>query len=181
MKSGLCRGALIAVMVLTAAACSSGTSTPTASITTAPTSSTGVASAVQRETVAGAIAFANEVLILDEARQFAASWKLLAPSARRAVSQAKWVAVHKSCPARSVGLAYHIGKATLTGQTAIVVVSRAGAAASRGSVSEALVYSAGRWGLVPNNLSVYKHGSVKADIAVAKAAGYCARSKGSFG
>jgi hypothetical protein len=177
MKSGLCRGALIAVMVLTSAACSSGTSTPTAS-TTAPTSPTGVASTVQLETVAGAIAFANEVLILDEARQFAGSWKLLASSARRAVSQATWVAVHKSCPARSVGLAYHIGKATLTGHTAIVVVSRAGAAANRGSVSEALVYSAGRWGMVPNNLRLYKHGSVKADIAAAKAAGYCARALG---
>jgi glutamyl-tRNA reductase len=36
--------------------------------------------------------------------------------------------------------------------------------------------SAGRWGFIPNDLSYYQHGSVKADIAAAKAAGYCASS-----
>jgi hypothetical protein len=60
------------------------------------------------------------------------------------------------------------------GDTAIVAVSLEGAAASLGSESEALTYSAGRWGLVPNDLSLYKHGSVKTDIAAAKATGYCA-------
>lgn len=36
--------------------------------------------------------------------------------------------------------------------------------------------TAGRWGFVPSDLSSYGHGSVKADIAAAKAAGYCART-----
>jgi hypothetical protein len=64
----------------------------------------------------------------------------------------------------------------MTGNTAIVTVSLAGVAASLGSESQALIYSAGRWGLLPSDLSLYKHGSVKADIAAAKATGYCAKS-----
>jgi hypothetical protein len=86
------------------------------------------------------------------------------------------VAVHRGCPAQSAGLAYNVSKATLTGSTAIVTVSLAGAAASLGSESQALTYSAGRWGLVPGDLGLYKHGGVKADIAAAKAAGYCAKN-----
>jgi hypothetical protein len=86
------------------------------------------------------------------------------------------VAVHQGCPSQSAGLAYDVKDATLAGNTAVVIVSLAGVAASIGFESEALTYSAGRWGLVPNDLSFYKHGSVRADIAAAKAAGYCASS-----
>jgi hypothetical protein len=66
--------------------------------------------------------------------------------------------------------------ATLTGNTAVVTVSLAGAASSLASESEALTYSRGAWGFVPNDLSMYEHGSVRADLAAAKAAGYCAES-----
>ena len=86
------------------------------------------------------------------------------------------MAVHQGCLPQSAGLAYNVSKATVTGSTAIVTVSLSGAAAAIGSVSEALTYTAGRWGFVPSDLSSYGHGSVKADIAAAKAAGYCARS-----
>ncbi len=65
---------------------------------------------------------------------------------------------------------------TLTGNTAVVTVTLAGAAAGLASESTSLTYSAGRWGFVPNDLSYYRHGSVKADVAAAKAAGYCASS-----
>jgi hypothetical protein len=64
----------------------------------------------------------------------------------------------------------------MTGNTAVVAVSLAGVAASIGSESEVFTYSAGRWGLVPNDLSFYKDVSIRADIAAAKAAGYCASS-----
>ena len=97
-------------------------------------------------------------------------------NAQRKVSEATWVAVHEGCPAQAAGLAYNVSKATLTGNAAIVTVSLAGVAAGLGSVSQALIYSAGRWGLVPSDLGLYRHGSVKADIAAAKAAGYCAKS-----
>lgn len=81
------------------------------------------------------------------------------------------MALHQGCRAQAAGLAYEVKDATVTGNTAVVTVSLSGAAASIGSESEALTYSAGRWGLVPNDLSFYKHGSIWADIAAAKAAG----------
>jgi hypothetical protein len=162
-----------------AAGCSSGTpAAPPSSTTatTAPASATATASAAQPETAAAARSVAEQYFGLYSAGQFAASYQLLAPSAQRAVSEATWVAVHQGCPAQAARLAYNVSKATLTGNTAIVTVSLAGAAASLGSESQALTYSAGRWGLVPSDLSLYKHGSVRADVAAAKAAGYCAKS-----
>jgi len=173
-------GALTVAAVLAAVACSSGTSTTPASTTTTaattPASATATAFPAQPETASAARSVAEQYFGLYSAGQFAAAYGLLAPSAQRAVSQATWVAVHQGCPAQSAGLAYKVGKATLTGNTAIVAVSLAGVAASLGSESHALTYSAGRWGLVPSDLGLYKHGSVMADIAAAKAAEYCAKS-----
>jgi len=95
---------------------------------------------------------------------------------QRKVSRAAWVAVHQGCPPQSAGLAYNVSKATVTGSTAIVTVSVSGVAAGIGSVSEALTYTADRWGFVPSDLSSYGHGSIKKDIAAAKAAGYCGKT-----
>jgi hypothetical protein len=36
--------------------------------------------------------------------------------------------------------------------------------------------AAGHWGFVPDDATLYQHGSVKADIAAAKAEGYCTQS-----
>jgi len=130
--------------------------------------------AAQPETAAAAVA--KQYFGLYSAGQFALSWTLLAPSAKRVVSHVTWVAVHRGCPLQAAGLAYNIKDATLTGSMAVVTVTLAGAAASLASESESLTYSAGRWGFVPNDLIYYRHGSVKADIAAAKAAGYCASS-----
>lgn len=182
MRHGPIRGALIAAAVIAAAACSSGTPAPpsntatTAAAGTAPASPAAAASKAQSETAVGAAGVARQYFGLYSAGQFALSWTLLAPSAQRAVSQATWVAVHQGCPSQAAGLAYNIKDTTLTGSTAVVTVTLAGAAASLASESESLTYSAGRWGFVPNDLGYYRHGSVKADIAAAKAAGYCASS-----
>ena len=111
---------------------------------TTSASATATASAAQPETASAARSVAKQYFGLYSAGQFAASYALLAPSARRAVSEATWVAVHQGCPAQAAGLAYNVSKATMTGNTAIVTVSLAGVAASLGSVSQALTYSAGR-------------------------------------
>jgi hypothetical protein len=163
------------------AACSSAPAAPaTSTATTGAAAPTAAASspnaAAQQETAASAAAVAKRYFGLYSAGQFALSWTLLAPSAQRSVSKATWVAVHEGCPAQSAGLSYEVKDTTVTGNTAVVTVSLAGAAASIGSESEAFTYSAGRWGLVPGDLSFYRHGSIRADIAAAKAAGYCARS-----
>jgi hypothetical protein len=76
----------------------------------------------------------------------------------------------------AAGLAYDVKDTTVTGNTAVITITLAGAAASLASESESLTYSAGRWGFIPNDLSYYKHCSVRVDIAAAKAAGYCASS-----
>ena len=178
MRQGFVRGALVAATVLAGAACSSSTTSTTPPATTAATApaSPTATRTTQPKTAAAVTAVAKQYFGLYSAGQFAASWTLLAPSVQHTVSQVTWVTVHQGCPSQSAGLAYQVKDATLTGKAAIVAVSLTGAAASIGSESEALTYSAGRWGLVPNDLSLYRHGSIKADIAAAKAAGYCARS-----
>jgi hypothetical protein len=135
-----------------------------------------VASSAQPETAAAAAAAAKQYLGLYSAGQFAVAYGLLTPSAQQAVSEATWVAVHQGCPSQAAGLSYEIKDTTLTGNTAVVTVTLAGAASSLASESEALTYGGGRWGFVPNDLSIYEHGSVKGDLAAAKEAGYCGGS-----
>jgi hypothetical protein len=57
-----------------------------------------------------------------------------------------------------------------------VTETLAGSLGKLGTVSDAWTYSGGRWGfsLSASSMSTYKHGSVKEDIAAAKAAGDCA-------
>jgi len=181
MSRRIAAAAVAAAALIATAACSSSapaaTATSAATIATTPTpAATTPSAAAQPETAAAARAAARQFLGLYSAGQYAASWTLLAPSVKRKVSQAAWVAVHQGCPPQSAGLAYNVSNATLTGDTAVVTVSLSGAAAAIGSVSESLTYAAGRWGFVPSDLSSYGHGSVKADIAAAKGAGYCAKS-----
>ena len=94
-------------------------------------------------------------------------------SSGTSVSRATWVAVHEGCPPQS-GLAYDVKTASLTGRTAVVRLSVKGDAGI--VVSEALTYSAGHWGFVPDDFSLFENGSVKADIAAAKAEGFCGAS-----
>jgi hypothetical protein len=84
------------------------------------------------------------------------------------------VGVHKGCPSSSAGMAYDVKNVTMTGNTAVVTVTLAGAASSLASGSEAFTYAGGRWGYAPSDLSLYQHGSIAADVAAAKAHGYCA-------
>lgn len=181
MRKGIAASTLIVSAVLAAAACSNAASTssgaPSAATTSAAAAaSTTQASTVQSETAAAAAAVARQYLGLYSAGQFAAAYGLLAPSTQQTVGEPTWVAVHQGCPSQAAGLAYDVKDTTLTGNTAVVTVTLAGAASSLASESEALTYSSGRWGFVPNDLSLYEHGSVKADIAAAKAGGYCAGS-----
>jgi len=182
MRHRLACAAVITGAAIAVTACSSsGTpATTTASATAAAATTSAPASpaavAAQPETAAAATAVAKQYFGLYSAGQFATSWGLLAPSAQAAVSQATWVAVHEGCPSASAGLAYDVKDPTVTGNTAVVTVTLAGAGSSLASESEALSYSGGRWGFLPNDLGYYRHGSVKADLAAVKAAGFCSSS-----
>jgi hypothetical protein len=47
-------------------------------------------------------------------------------------------------------------------------------AAKAARATETLVYAGGHWGFSPRDLGLYRHGSVSADVAAAKAVGGCA-------
>ena len=175
------RGALIAAAAAMAAACSSGTPPPPAApagttAAAAPASPSAAASPAQPETAAAAKATAARFFGLYNAGQYAEAWTLLPPATRRAIPLATWVAVHKACPSAAAGLAFQIKDVTVTGSTAVVTYSLSGAGAALGSATQALTYSGGRWWLALSDPGVYEHGSVKADIAAAKAQGSCSSS-----
>lgn len=128
------------------------------------------------ETKAGVRSAATAFYDLYAASQWTQAWAYLAPATQRAVSAKTWTAVHEQCTDHTAGLARTIKSVTLAGGTAVVDETVAGALGKLGTVSDAWDYSAGRWGLdLPaSSTAVYSHGSVKADVAAAKAAGECA-------
>ena len=155
---------------LTATACSSsGGAAPAGTAAAAPTPS------AQPETAAGAKAAAQRYFGLYAAQQYPAAWGLLAPAVQRAVPEATWAAVHAECPPADPGAAYDVKNVIVTGNTAVATVTLAGAMSALASGSEAFTYAGGRWEYVPaeTDLGVYEHGSVAADLAAARAKGYC--------
>jgi hypothetical protein len=151
---------------LTLAACSAASPSPAKStrqphpVHTAPLS--------EPATVAAVRADAADYLSLDSAGQYAITYQMLSATARQAVTQQAWVAVHQTC----AGTSYQIKHLTVAGKTATVSVGLTGG--HRGTLTETLVYVAGSWGVSPGDLSLYQHGSVSADVAAAKAQGACA-------
>jgi hypothetical protein len=151
---------------LTLAACSAARPSPAKStkqphpVHTAPLS--------EPVTVAAVRADAADYLSLDSAGQFAITYQMLSATARQAITQQAWVAVHRTC----AGTSYKIRQLTVAGKTATVSVGLAGG--HRGTLTETLVYAAGSWGVSPGDLSLYQHSSVSADVAAAKAQGGCA-------
>lgn len=159
----------------TAPATSTGTAssnTGTASsnpIATARSNPTAIPSATQPATTDAAKAAAHQFFGSYSNGQYAVAWSLLDASDRRAIPRATWVAVHDGCPSAVAGLAYQVSNVTVTGSTAVVTYTlRLGTHSKLGSGTQAFTYSAGRWRLTLSDPSVYKHGSVKADIAAAK-------------
>ena len=160
--------ALIAGGLTVTACSSSGSPAPAGTAAAAPSPS------AQPETAAGAKAAAQQYFGLYSAGQFTAAWTLLTPAVQKEIPAATWAGVHQGCPAQSAGMAYDVKNVTVTGNTAVATVTLAGAASSLASGSEAFTYTAGRWGYAPSDLGLYQHGSVAADVAAAKAKGYCA-------
>jgi hypothetical protein len=131
--------------------------------------------AAEPDTAAGVRTAATQFYALYSASQWGAAWAYLAPAAQRAVPAATWTAVHDGCPGPTAGLARVIKSVTFAGTTAVVAETVAGSLGNLATVSDAWRYSGGRWGFSPSasSMRIYKHGSVKADIAAAKAAGEC--------
>ena len=140
-----------------------------------PAVSASTLAVAEPDTAAGVRVAAKQFYALDSAGQWGAAWAYLAPAAQRAVPAATWTAVHDGCPGPTAGLARVIKSVTFAGRTAVVSETVAGSLGNIAAVSDAWTYSGGRWGFSPSasSVSIYRHGSVKADIAAAKAAGEC--------
>jgi hypothetical protein len=124
-------------------------------------------------TKAGVRAAAAKFYSLYSASQFAASWDLLSPATQREVPRAVWVGVHAGCPSLSGGTDRVIKSVLVFGNAAIVTETLAGAESRLGKKHDVFNYSDGHWGYAPNDLDIYGHGSVAADIVAAKAQGFC--------
>jgi hypothetical protein len=151
---------------LTVAACSAASPGPAKSsprprpVHTAPLS--------EPTSVAAVRADAADYLSLASAGQFAITYQMLSASARQAITQQAWVAVHQAC----AGTSYKIRHLAVVGKTATVTVGLAGG--HHGTLTETFVYAAGSWGVSPGDLGLYQHGSVSADAAAARSQGNCA-------
>ena len=165
--------ATAAVAGLAMAGCSPGggaaAAPPPASAATPTTRA--LATPAEPRTVAAIRSDADDYLSLSSAGQYAITYQLLSAAARQAISQQAWVAVHRGCPGQ--GRSYQITHVVVSGETAVVTASQAGAG-KRVSQTETLVYADGQWGVSPPDLGLYQHGSVAADVAAAHAAGRCA-------
>lgn len=107
------------------------------------------------------------------ARDFASSWGMLAPAARRAIPLRVWVAVHEACPPGDGTRRRIIKSVTIFGDAAIVTTTINGVPAKLVTDEDAFSFADGRWGFFPQDLGLYQHKSVAADVAAARAAGLC--------
>ena len=74
---------------------------------------------------------------------------------------------------RAAGKPRVIKALTVFGDAAIVTEAVTGAPSEPGTAEDVFGYADGRWSYSPQDLSIYHHGSVTADVAAAKAAGLC--------
>lgn len=107
-------------------------------------------------------------------REFATSWELLAPAVRKQIPLRVWTGVHEACPTADAGKPRIIKTVTVFGDAAIVTSAVTGAPAKAGLSEDVFNYADGRWWYSPEDLGIYEHGSVAADVAAAKSAGLCA-------
>ena len=122
---------------------------------------------------AGARAAAAHFYGLYSASRYSAFWNLLAPATKRQISRRVWISVHEACPSASAGKPRVIKALTVFGNAAIVTEAVTGAPSKPGTAEDVFSYVDGRWSYSPQDLSIYHHGSVTADVAAAKAAGFC--------
>jgi hypothetical protein len=142
---------------------------PSAVVTTTAAAAAPVSSTMRE----GARAAAAQFYSFYSASQFSALWNLLSPAAKRQVSKTAWVSVHQACPGAAAGKSRTIKAVTAFGSAAIVTEAVAGAPAGPGTAEDVFNYADGQWSYSPGEVAVYGHGSIAADIAAAKSAGFC--------
>jgi hypothetical protein len=142
---------------------------PSAVVTTTAAAAAPVSSAMRDGARTAAVQFYG----LYSASQFSALWNLLSPAAKRQVSKSAWVSVHQACPGTAAGKSRTIKAVTAFGSAAIVTEAVAGIPANPGTAEDVFNYGDGQWSYSPGEVGIYAHGSIAADIAAAKSAGFC--------
>jgi hypothetical protein len=110
---------------------------------------------------------------LSSSGQLTASWQLLAAAVKKQIPLKVWVAVHEGCPAANTGVTRTITSVTVLGTAAIVTEKVTGPKARNSTSNDVFNLGNGQWTYSPNDINVYQHSSVAADITAAKAKGLC--------
>lgn len=173
----LLKGLALGLIATGLVGCSGSVSEPSvAGVTSGPTVVTSTAppaAPVSPKMRSAAHAAAAQFYGLYSANKFAVLWNLLSPATKRRVSRHVWVSVHDACPDAGAGMSRIIRTVTVFGSAAIVTEAVARAAPNLGTTEDVFNYANGHWSYSPPDPSIYHHGSVTADIAAAKAAGFC--------
>ena len=158
---------------LAVAACSAGGSTAAGFRSTPQPRPRRTVHLDEPATDAAVRADAGDYLSLASAGQFGVTYEMLSAAARQAITQQAWVAVHQAC----AGASYKITHLAVSGNSATVTATVTAAVTGgghRGTLTEMLVYTGGSWGFSAQDLGLYRHGTVAADVAAARAQGGCA-------
>jgi hypothetical protein len=177
LRPGLATAAVAAAGLASVAGCSAGGGAPAPPVATTPkviatASSVPSATASQK---ASARAAAKRFYGLYSTSEYATLWSLLTPATRHEVSRTAWIGVHRACSSASAGKSRAIKAVTVFGNAAVVSETVAGVTSR--TVEDVFNYAGGRWRYSPQAPGIYRHGSVTADIAAAKAAGLCTSPK----
>jgi hypothetical protein len=170
----LSKGLLVGLVAAGLAGCGGASGSPAVSTPTitATASSVPPASAHMKSSARAA---AEQFYGLYAASQYAALWNLLAPTTKHQVSSRAWIGVHQACSTIGAGKSRVIKAVTVFGNAAIVAETVTGVLS--GTAEDIFNYTDGRWRYTPQDPGIYRHRSVTADIAAAKAAGLCTSSK----
>lgn len=172
---GLEKGIVAGLAVLALVGCSGGAAAPppasaTPTVRTTASSVPPVGPRVKAAARAAAVRFYG----LYAAREYTAFWNLLAPATKRQIPRRVWVGVHEACPAAGEAGSRSIRAVTVFGNAAIITEVITGATSKAKTTQDVFNYANGRWSYSPQDLSIYHHESVTADVAAAKVAGFCA-------
>lgn len=165
------KGLLVGLVAVGIAGCSGSASGPPAIRAPAVTATASSVPAASPQMKASASVAAKHFYDLYAASQYTAFWNLLAPSTKREVSRKAWVGVHEACPSTSAGKSRVIRTVTVFGNAAIVSETVAGGPPD--AAEDVFNYTNGNWSYSLGDLSIYRRGSLTADVAAAKAAGFC--------
>ena len=129
---------------------------------------------VEPDTAAAVRADADDYLTLYTAGEFAIIYQMLSAPARQAINEQAWVAVHRGCPGRDRRAVLPDPPRRSDREDRGGHGGPDGRGREAGERDRGPCLRRGPLGILPRDLGLYRHGSVPADVAAAKAAGGCA-------